>query len=50
MKKLLKPTRAERELIQANRLNSDNWTIERKNHLEIVIVHRSSGKKRTLKR
>lgn len=50
MKKLLKPTRAERELIQANRLNAMNWLKERGNHQEIVIVHRVSGKKRTIKR
>lgn len=50
MKKLIKPTRAERELIQERGLNAANWGIERKNHESLTLVHKVSGKSRIIKR
>ena len=42
MKQLKKPTREQRKLIQAKRLNPANWMVERDTPTEIVLVHRHS--------
>lgn len=48
MKKLIKPTRAERQLIEKRGWNSDNWQIERKTHETLTLVHKVNGSKRLL--
>ena len=40
MKKLKKPTREQRKLIQSMRLNPDNWMIERDTPEKMVLVHK----------
>ncbi|WP_238649742.1 DUF6906 family protein [Paenibacillus piscarius] len=48
MKKTKRPTRRQKEVIQANKLNPRNWLVERISPKGIVIVHRDSGKSRFL--
>ena len=51
MKKLRKPTREQRKLIQAWGLNPADWLVERDTPDEMALVHRFSDKttKRILK-
>lgn len=48
MKQLRKPTREQRKLIQAKRLNVDNWMVERDTPTEMVLVHKHFDKKRII--
>lgn len=51
MKKLKKPTREQRKLIQSKRLNPENWMIERDTPEKIVLVHKHfDNKTRTIKK
>jgi hypothetical protein len=42
LKKLRKPTREQRKLIEKYNLNSSDWLIERDTPEEIVLIHRYS--------
>lgn len=48
MKKLLKPTRNERKLIEESGLDAREWLIERKSPAEMVLVHRTNETTKTL--
>jgi len=49
MKQGKRPTRSQKEQIKANGLNADNWLVERHTSSEMVIIHRVSGKARTIR-
>ncbi len=50
MKKTQKPTRRQKFLIIDHGLNPNNWFVERDTTAEMVIVHRDSGRKRTIRK
>ena len=50
MKHERKPTRAQKKLISASGLIAENWNVERDTPQEMVVVHRYSGKTRTIKK
>jgi len=50
MKQGTRPTRRQKIEIKGYGLNAENWLVERDTTAELVIVHRSSGKLRTLRR
>lgn len=43
MKSGKKPTVAQRKLIQACNLNSDNWLVSKNNDGMLTLVHRETG-------
>lgn len=50
MKAGKKPTRQQRVFIKSNRLNPENWLVERNTATEMVLVHRHFDKTRTIKK
>ncbi|WP_433943392.1 DUF6906 family protein [Paenibacillus sp. SN-8-1] len=50
MKNGKKPTRRQKDEIRGSGLNSENWLVERDTPSELVIIHRFSGKPRTIRR
>lgn len=48
MKKLLKPSRTERKLIEEAGLDPRAWLIERKTHNTMQLVHREDNTQQTL--
>lgn len=40
MKQLKKPTRSQKRLMTAKRMNPDNWLVERDTPEKMVVVHR----------
>ena len=48
MKRLKKPTAAQRKLIEEYKLTAGNWLVERDTSDMLVLVHRYAGEKRTL--
>jgi len=50
MKSGKRPTRRQKAEIKLAGLNVENWLVERDTTTELVIIHRSSGKPRTLRR
>ncbi len=40
MKKLRKPTRAQKALMQGKRMNPEDWLVERDTPEQMVLVHR----------
>ncbi|WP_339309752.1 hypothetical protein NZ043_27395 [Paenibacillus sp. FSL k6-2145] len=50
MKQGKRPTKRQKIEIKANGLNAENWLVERDLPDQMVIVHRFSGKARTIRR
>lgn len=50
MKNGKRPTRAQKMLMTKHRLNYNNWLVVKDTSTEMVIVHRESGKTRTIKK
>lgn len=50
MKQGKRPTRRQKTGIKANGLNIENWLVERDLADKMIIIHRYSGEKRTLRR
>ena len=50
MKNGKRPTVAQKKEIASWRLNPDNWLVVKNIPTELVIVHRLSGKQRTIRR
>ncbi|MEC0125320.1 DUF6906 family protein [Paenibacillus pabuli] len=50
MKQGKRPTKRQKMEIKVNGLNADNWLVERDLPSMMVIVHRFSGKARTIRR
>lgn len=50
MKNGKKPTVAQRKLISSWHLNWENWLVVKNTPEEMVIVHRLSGKQRTIRK
>lgn len=49
MKHGKKPTVRQKKIISKMGLNVENWLVERETKDELVIIHRISGKTRTIK-
>lgn len=50
MKNGKRPTRAQKMLITQQKLNYNNWLVVKDTSTEMVIVHRESGKTRTIEK
>ncbi|WP_289141502.1 DUF6906 family protein [uncultured Brevibacillus sp.] len=50
MKQGKKPNRRQGEELKARNLNPANWLVERDSTTEFVLIHRFSGKTRTIKK
>lgn len=50
MKHGKKPTVAQAKILQARKLNWENWLIERDTPEAMVIVHRFTGQTRTIRK
>lgn len=48
MKKLMKPSRSERQIIERAGLDAREWLIERKNHEEMKLVSRDRERTQTI--
>ena len=44
MKKLKKPTRSQKQMMQKRKLNPADWLVERDTTEEMVLVHRHFGR------
>ena len=50
MKHGKKPTVSQRKLMQANRLNSDNWLVVKDTPRSMTIIHRQSLRTREIRK
>ncbi|WP_186380525.1 DUF6906 family protein [Brevibacillus brevis] len=50
MKQGKRPNRRQVKELEAYRLNPANWLVERDSTTEFVLIHRFSGKTRTIKK
>lgn len=50
MKKGKKPTRKQKEFLQSKRFNSNNWLVIRENQTEMIILNKTVGKVKMIKK
>lgn len=50
MKQVKRPTRRQKVLIQENRLNPDNWLVERDTGEELVLWNKETNRLRMIRR
>ncbi|EJL29986.1 hypothetical protein [Brevibacillus sp. BC25] len=50
MKQGKRPSRQQKEELEARNLNPANWLVERDSTTELVLINRFSGKTRTIKK
>jgi len=50
MKQGKRPNKRQKEELEARDLNPANWLVERDSMTELVLIHRFSGKARTIKK
>lgn len=50
MKQGKRPNRRQKKELEARNLNPANWLVERDSTTELVLIHRFSGNKKTIKK
>ncbi|MDH6351895.1 hypothetical protein M2298_003879 [Brevibacillus sp. 1238] len=50
MKQGKRPTNRQKDVMTAKKLNPANWLVERDSMTELVLIHRYTGTKKTIKK